>query len=316
MSPRTVRAARLISHGRPVEVQSVELPEPTDAEVLVELAYGSLNPVDRYTVEGKVAADGPLPRTIGEEASGHVGGRAVVVAGGGLGSRRDGVFAQAAIVPRETVYELPDGVGLREAAAVSIVGRTAWSVVQIGEVAAGDRVLVLGASGGVGQPTVSYARSIGAEVWGQTASAAKADAIRAMGAAHAVVAADADTLADAVREFEPTVVIDPLGGAFTAAALSVLASHGRLVLFGTSSGSEATLQLQPLYRKQQRILTYAGLIATQDERRHSITQVLNEVAAGRMRLTIGAELPLADVNEAFRRLSARDVVGKVVLDLR
>ena len=65
----TVNAARLVEHGKAIEVQPVELPEPSDDERVVELDYAGLNPVDRYAIEGKVATDGPLPRTIGSEAT-------------------------------------------------------------------------------------------------------------------------------------------------------------------------------------------------------------------------------------------------------
>ncbi len=82
----SVRAARLIEHGKPLEVQQVELPTPADDEVLVELAYAGVNPVDGYNAAGKVNPDGPLPRTLGGEAAGHLDGVPVVVSGRGLGA--------------------------------------------------------------------------------------------------------------------------------------------------------------------------------------------------------------------------------------
>jgi NADPH2:quinone reductase len=129
-----VRAARLIEVGKPLEVQQLELPTPADDEVLVELAYAGVNPVDGYNAAGRVNPDGPRPRTLGAEAAGHVDGVPVVVAGGGLGSTRDGVFAEAAVVPRTSVVEIPDGVALREAAGVGIVGLTAYRIVEIAEI--------------------------------------------------------------------------------------------------------------------------------------------------------------------------------------
>jgi hypothetical protein len=120
---RTIRAARLHQHGAPLQVDQVELPEPGQGEVMVELQFGGVNPVDRYTAEGRVAPHAPLPRTLGGEASGTVDGRKVVVAGGGLGSRRDGVWAEAAVVPAQSVLELPDGVELEDAAAMDGCGK-------------------------------------------------------------------------------------------------------------------------------------------------------------------------------------------------
>ena len=170
----TAKAARLVAYGAPLEVSSVELPEPSDAEVLVDLSYAAVNPVDGYAAAGKVAVDGPLPRTLGGEATGYLEGKPVLVYGGGVGSSRDGVFATAAVVPTDAVFELPMGVALEEAAALGVVGLTAWRVVEIAGIGAGDRVLVLGAGGGVGQSVVSYAASKGAQVWCQSTSAAKA----------------------------------------------------------------------------------------------------------------------------------------------
>jgi NADPH:quinone reductase-like Zn-dependent oxidoreductase len=86
-------AARLGAHGGPVRVEDVALPAPGDGEAVVDLAFAGINPVDRYGIEGRVAADGPLPRTLGAEASGHLEGRPVVVFGACLGAARDGVWA-------------------------------------------------------------------------------------------------------------------------------------------------------------------------------------------------------------------------------
>jgi NADPH2:quinone reductase len=312
----SVRAARLVEHGKPLEVQEIELPKPRDGEMLVELSYAGVNPVDRYNALGKVALDGPVPRTLGGEASGHVDDVPVVVSGEGLGAARDGVFAEAIVVPASMVIEIPNGVPLREAAAMGIAGLTAWQVVEIGEVGADDRVLVLGGSGGVGLPTISYAVSKGAEVWGQTSTDSKSAAITEMGASRAVVAGDAAGLAEAVRDFKPTVVLDSLGGDFTASALTVMAQRGRLVLFGASSGPTATIDLLSLYRNRRRILTYGGLIATLDERRHGLAHALEAVAEGRLRLTIGAELDLKGVNDALDLIADRSVTGKILLKLR
>jgi NADPH:quinone reductase len=310
-----IRAARLLEHGLPLEIREVELAAPADGEVLVELEYAGVNPVDRYTAEGKVAPDGPLPRTLGGEGAGRVDGRLVVVAGGGIGATRDGVFAEAAVVPTAAIVDVPPGVELRAAAAMGIVGATAWRVVEIGEIGPDDRVLVLGGGGGVGLAVISYAASKGAQVWGQTGRADKAGAIRGQGASDAVVA-DAAGLAEAVSDFKPTAVLDCLGGEFTPAALAVLAPRGRLVLFGTSAGTEAHIQLQRLYRNQLRVLTYGGLGATQDERHEAIACALRAVADGRMRIGIGAEVPLDSINDAFGLLADHSVAGKIVLKLR
>jgi NADPH:quinone reductase len=239
----------------------------------------------------------------------------VLVAATGLGTDREGVWAGAAVVDEQAVVPLPDGVSLADAAAMGVAGLTTWNTLQMAEVAAGDRVLVLGASGGVGLPIVSLAAALGASVWGQTGNEQKADAIRAQGA-HAVVVTDAGGLADAVREWAPTVVVDSLGAEFTPAALSAMAPLGRLVLFGTSAGSTATLELRDVYRNGLRILGYAGLRLPDDERRAGLQAALGALADGRLRIPVDRVLPLEQVDEAFRLLADRAVAGKVLLDLR
>ncbi len=310
-----VKAARLHDHDSPLRVEDVALPAPGDGEVRVELEFAGVNPVDSYVAQGRVAADGPLPRIMGGEASGHLDGRPVLVTGSDLGSTRDGVWAGAANVPEAAVFPLPEGIGLREAAALGVAGLTAWHTLQLAEVQGGDRVLVLGAGGGVGLTTVSLAVDMGATVWAQTGSEAKADAIRGQGA-HEVVVTDAAGLAEAVTGFSPTVVIDGLGAGFTSASVAAMAPHGRLVLFGTSAGSTATMELRPLYRKGLRILGYGGLILSDAERRQGLTEVMTALAAGRMRIPIDRTIPLEQVDDAFRLLGERAVTGKIVLDLR
>jgi NADPH2:quinone reductase len=310
-----VRAARLDKHAEPLEVESVDLPEPGDGEVLVRLHFAGVNPVDRYVAEGRVAPDGPLPRTLGGEATGKLGDRRVLVAGEGLGSARDGVWADAAVVPETAVIDLPDGVDSREAAAMGIAGLTAWHVVRdLAEVTSEDRVFVLGASGGVGSMIVSLAVSAGAEVWGQTGSPEKRQLVEAQGVQRVLVGGP-EELSDPLAEFEPTAVFDPLGGGFVAPAVEALAPSGRLVSFGTSAGPEVTFNLQSLYRKSGRLLGYGGMQLTREQRRQGLQDALAALAEDRLRVRIDDVLALEQVNESFERLVNRQVEGKLLLAL-
>lgn len=316
MNPaRRVRAARLKEHGKPLHIKEVELPEPREDEVLVELRFGGVNPVDHYVAEGRLAADRMLPRTLGAEAAGTAGGVPVLVAGEGLGSIRDGVWAEAAVVPRAAVVPLPDGVEQRDAAAIGIAGLTAWEAVrELGRVTAEDRVLVLGASGGVGSVILSLARSAGATVWGQTGSPEKTEVIERQGAERAIVAGPQE-LAGTVGEFEPTIVFDPLGDGFMLPVLDAVAVHGRIVTFGTSAGAEIQLNLQTVYHKGISLLGYAGGQLGRERRRAGLEAALDELRAGTLRVAIDEVLPLDMVNEAFKRLVERKVQGKLVLAL-
>jgi NADPH2:quinone reductase len=159
------RAARLAEYGKPLEIHDVDLPEPGPDEVVIELLFAGVNPIDRNVAEGRAPTQGPLPRTLGSEGSGRLEGKPVLVFSSVLGAERDGTWAEAVVVPREFVYDVPEGVDTQEVAAMGVAGLTAWNVVNLAEVGDGDRVLVFGAAGGVGLPVVGLAASTGAKVW-------------------------------------------------------------------------------------------------------------------------------------------------------
>jgi len=308
-------AARLVGHGQPLRVEEVDLAEPGPDEVVVTLAYAGVNPVDRYGALGGVATDGPVPRTLGTEGTGRVEGRAVLIRGHGLGTSRDGLWAGAAVVPEAALTDVPDGVDLPEAAAMGVAGLTAWRVVtEIGQVAASDRVLVLGSNGGVGSIAVSVAHRLGATVWGQTMDANNTEWLARRGADHVVVGG-VEELSGATADFAPTVVIDPLGGAFTGASIEVLAPHGRLVIFGTSAGPTGELPLRSLYRKGLTVLGYGGLIEPDEVLAKALKEALGALADGRLEVPVEAVLPLAEVNDALSRMASRGARGKLVLDV-
>ncbi len=311
----SVRAARLHRHGDPLAVEAIDLADPADGEVRVTLRFGGVNPIDRYIAEGRVAPDGPLPRTLGGEAAGTLEGTSVLVAGGGLGSARDGLWTEAANVPADAVIPLPEGVAPDAAAAMGIAGLTAYNCVRtLAGIGPSDRVLVLGASGGVGSMIVSLAAAAGATVWGQTGSEAKTAPILDHGADRVLVGGPRD-LAAPLTEFEPTVVLDPLGGEFIAPVIDAMAPRGRLVSYGVSAGPEVTFNMQQLYRKMITLFGYGGMLLSADERRTGLRAAIAALAAGELKVRIDEVLALDDVGEAFTRLTERRVQGKLLLAL-
>jgi NADPH2:quinone reductase len=133
--------------------------------------------------------------------------------------------------------------------------------------------------------------------------------------AEEVVTAGAGDLAAAVETLAPTVVFDPLGAAFSAAAVEALAPFGRLVSFGVSAGPMAELNMQSLYRKGLTIYGYGGLIEPADRMAAAKAAALRALAEGRLRVVLADRLPLERVNDAFTALVDRAVTGKLVLDL-
>lgn len=322
-----VRAVRLVRPGAPLVVSEVDLPTPGPGEVVVELAYGGINPVDRYVAEGRVAADGPVPRTLGSEASGYLDGRPVVVAHGDLGRRRDGVWASAAVVPAEAVVPLPDGVDLRAAAALGIAGATAWRVVQMSGVdrrpapgesaagkSAGSRTVVLGASGGVGSMIVSLLAARGIPVVGQSGSPEKAEFLRELGATEVVIGGPAD-LAAALQARPADYAFDCLGGEFAGALVSGMAAHGRIVVYGTSAGPTAEVPWQTLYRNGLSVVGYGGLIEPPERVREALEAAVGSLAQGELRVVVERVVAPEEVEEAFGALIRREVSGKLLVGL-
>ena len=308
-------AARLHETGRPLVVEEVELPDPGPDEVVVRMAFGGVNPVDRYQAEGRVAPDGPRPRTLGGEGAGWHEDQPVVVFGHGLGARRDGTWAGAAVVPRSAMVAVPDGVPLEQAATMGVAGLTAWRcATELAGVESGDRVLVLGASGGVGSVLVSIARAAGAEVWGQTGDAGKAGWIAERGASEVVVGGP-ERMVEAVAGFRPTVVFDALGDGFFGAAVEVMQEKGRLILYGTSAGPQGQVPLQLVYRKGLTVIGYGGLIEPDQAREKGIKEGLAALRDRRMEIVVDRVVPLDQVNHAFQLLGDRSVRGKIVLGL-
>jgi NADPH2:quinone reductase len=310
-----VRTVRLHAFHEPLRVDEVPYPELGEGEVLFEPALIGVNPLDVWLTEGTVAGGRQrLPIVPGTEAAGWVEGRRVLVRGSGLGTVRDGLYRERANVPLEAVLDLPPGVDFDQASGLGVAGDTAWRLVhEVGQITAPDRVLVLGASGGVGSLVVQLARATGAEVWGQSTDPEKASFIRELGAANVLVT-DKGGLAEAAAPLEPTVAVDPLADGYTTALVSAMQPRGRILLYGASAGPVAErFDLRLLYRKAVSILTYSGTIESAERLREGMLHALEAAARGELRVPIDGVLPLEQAQEAHDRIRARMVRGKQLL---
>jgi NADPH2:quinone reductase len=309
---RTTRAVRLVAKDR-AKVEDIEIPDPGPDEVVVEMAFAGVNPLDTYVLAGRVGDVANVPRILGVEGAGRLDGEPVLVYGHGVGVARDGTWTGVAVVPRAATVPVPPGVDLTVAAVTGVVGTTAVRAVDDhGEVGPTDRVLVLGAGGGVGTPAVSLAKSRGAQVWGQTASESKAAVIGDLGA-QPVLARTGAELATAVESIAPTVVLDPLGGEFTAAVVESAPPRTRLVLYGTSAGATATVNLQAVYRKNLTIRGYGGVGEPPERIRAGAEAALRAIADGSLTIVVSDVVPLDEVDSALEALGGRKVAGKLVL---
>ena len=310
-----MRAARLHSIGGTLQLDELPDPQPGPGEQLVDIAFASVNPLDVWVSQGSPgAAAANLPWTPGTEATGHVDGQPVLVRGGGLGVMRQGLYCSQIAVPDAWLIPVAGDIDLAQAAALPVAGITAWQALHTrAHIGPLDRVLVLGASGGVGSLAVQLAKVVGAEVWGQTSSPAKVDGITANGA-DKVIVTGADGLEGAVESFQPTVILDSLGGPFTDAAIAAIETQGRLVVYGTSNNEQVSINLRRLYRKGVTLLGYGGMVDTAEEQRHALETLLAMMSAGAVHVPIGEVLPLARAAEAHARILDLGVEGKIVLD--
>jgi NADPH2:quinone reductase len=308
-----VRALLLHEIGGELSVGDIPEPVPADGEVIVEMAYAAVNPLDVWVSRGAPGtAAANLPWIPGTEGTGHLDGRPVLVRGAGFGVIRPGLTRERVAAPSAAVHEVSDSLDLAQLAGIGVAGVTAWQAVHTNaNVGPSDRVLVLGASGGVGSVAVQLATACGATVWAQTTSKAKAERIPAE---HVVVADDTE-LVLALDGFEPTVVLDPLGGGYTRAAVEVLAPRGRLVVYGTSADEQVAFNLRTFYRKGLVLAGYSGLIESPADNHATMTTLLASLADGTLRVPVEV-VPLRDAHDVHRRILAREVEGKLVVDLR
>jgi NADPH2:quinone reductase len=310
-----MRAIQIATYGSPLELVDIPDPVAADGHEVVDVVYAGVNPLDVWVSRGNFAGVTPQPHTPGVEGVGRrADGSPVIVSGVGVAT--PGTYAERVAVPTESIVPVPAGVDLQQAAAISVAAVTAWMCVNgLAVVRAEDVVLVLGASGGVGGLAAQIARNAGATVIGQTSSPSKVEAIQALGAT-AVVAAEPADLRAALDGRAPTVVIDGLGGGFTGACVDLAAPGARIVNFGTSADTAVAFDMRTFYRKSLRLLGYGGLILTPTDRARAYESIFADIAAGRLRVTIDAVLPLRAAGEAHRRILDREVEGKLLLDPR
>lgn len=307
-----MRAARIHTFGQPLVVEEVADPEASAGETVVELSHAGVNPLD-IRLAGGGAGRVPLPFIPGCDGAGHTSRGPVVVYGNGIGLNRSGTYAEAVAVPDDCVIPIPAHVDPAEAAGLGMAAVTAYGLVHGSPaVTSEDRVLVLGASGGVGLLAVQLARSAGGRVWAQTSSADDADLLSVLGAEQVLVGG-AEQVRYLARAWSPQLVIDPLGGPFTDAALRILEPGGRIVVLGAGAGGRGELDFGMLYRKAATIAGHATLRMPDAEVRTALETCLECLRTGCLRVHLDEVLPLDQVEQAHGRLSSRQATGKLLL---
>jgi NADPH:quinone reductase-like Zn-dependent oxidoreductase len=230
----------------------------------------------------------------------------------------DGSLAERCRVPDDAVVPVPDGVGDVDAAALGLSAVAAWMcLTDRGRLQPGERVLVLGAGGAVGQVAVAAAKALGAgRVVAVCRSPEAQERARQRGADRVVpLSGDVDALTAAFTdacEGGVDVVVDPVFGAAATAASRVLAPRGRLVNLGGASGDVAEFSSAVLRSRTAEVLGYTNATLTPEQRRTALEAVFRHAAAGRLAVS-SAQVPLSDVTAAWQRQAAGQAPARLVL---
>lgn len=286
-----------------------DVPEPVPAsgEVLVEVRAFSINRGEMRMLG--TAADGWRP---GWDFAGIL--RSDVDIGPMVGSRVVGIrrgetWAEHVAVPATWIAELPDGLSFAEAAALPTAGLAALRMLRMGPAILGRRILVTGATGGVGRFAIQLAHLGGAEVTALISSrSARAEGLRQLGADDVV--SDIDELHG---RFD--LILESVGGETLGRLVTRVDPQGTLVMFGNSSDEPTTFNVRDVYNDALVRLQGFELFFGGDPFGRDLGYLASLVADRKLDPQLGGELPWEEITEAMDRLRNRDVAGKIALTL-
>jgi NADPH2:quinone reductase len=302
--------------GGPEVLEHGELPdpEPTDGEVVVDVARAGINFADTHATRNDYISEQTLPMIPGGEVSGTVDGNrvAALVAGGG--------YAEKVKVPGNWLVPVPDGVSDDQAAGLLLQGLTAHALVNLcARLQPEETVVVEAAAGGTGSLAVQIAKKAGARVIGLASSERKRAAAERLGA-DATVDSRAEDLGEAILEANDGEQIDAVlqmsGGQAFEAELRTLAPFGRMVVFGIASREENEVRTGHLLSASRAVIGFwlMHLIPRRELATKMIGELLGWVASGELEVVIGEVYPLSEARRAHEDIIGRRTQGKLLLD--
>ncbi|MCU1681837.1 MAG: quinone oxidoreductase [Amycolatopsis sp.] len=306
-----------------LELADVQIGEPGQGQLLVDVAAAGVNYIDTYQRQGIYPID--LPFTLGLEGAGTVAAVGEGVTGFAPGDRVAwtgslGSYAQRTLVPADIAVHVPEGVSDETAAALMLQGITAHYLVRSTyEVKAGDDVLVHAAAGGVGLLLTQLAKARGARVIGTVSTAEKEQLAREAGADD-VIRYDEVDFAEVTRKLTGgegvAVVYDGVGKTTVDGSLASLKIRGTLALFGAASGPVPPIDPQRLNSGGSLYLTRptsTHYVRTREELDWRASELFAAVVDGSLTVRIGGRYSLADARQAHEDLQGRKTTGKLLL---
>lgn len=318
-----MKAVRIHAFGGPevLQLEEVARPVPAPDEILVKVYASGVNPVDWVIRDGSSAALKymfTLPMTLGWDAAGVVEEVGSEVSGLQIGDAvygvpnfpGDGSYAEYCVAKASQFARKPQSLGFTEAAGVPLAGLTAWTgLFEYGKLQAGQRVLIQGASGGVGSLAVQFAKAKGAYVIG-TASAGNLDYVRQLGADEALDYRNLQ-LGELVRDMDVVLEASPVrDNAARVQALTMLKPSGIFVSVNTDLPFDEAVEAA-LTRQQ-----VTGALAANQPRREWLQEIAELIDAGQVKVFISKVYPLEEVADAHRESQTWHVRGKLVLAVR
>ena len=315
-------------YGSPevLSLQEIETPEIGDDDVLIRVHSAGVHSGDWHLMKGEpylmrivgLGFRGPKARVRGMDVAGKVEtvGKNVTrfQAGDDIFGVCDGAFAEYARAHQDKIAHMPTNLSFELAAAVPTSACTALqSLRDSGEIKPGQKVLIIGASGGVGMYAVQIAKSFGAEVTG-VCRTAKMEFVRSIGADH-VIDYTAGDFTQGEHQYD--LILDTGGNRSLSALRRALTPNGTLVLIG----GETTERVLGALSRSMRALVLSPFVSQRLRMILSITkghdlQILKElIEAGKVTPVIDRTFPLSEVPDAIRYLSAGQARGKIVIDV-
>jgi NADPH:quinone reductase-like Zn-dependent oxidoreductase len=334
---KTMKALVLRRHGGLDDLEVVDdhpLPRATDGHVVIRVRASSFNYHDVFTVRGMPGIKVPLPVVIGLDMAGEisevgagvndwkVGDRVLVnpvnKKKGLMGEMLDGGMAEYCLVAADQLVAMPPGVSFEEAASLPVAYGTAHRMlVTHRTINKGERVLILGASGGVGTGCVILAKLLGAEVIACASSAEKMRRLKELGADEAINYQEVDFSKWAIerygkpqrRSYEGGVdaVINFTGGPTWQPSLRCLKRGGKLLVCGATAGHNPEEDLRYVWTFELKII---GSNSFYDDNLDALMQLIQQ---GKIKPVIDKVLPLEQAREGLRLIQDREVIGKVVV---